>query len=58
MTGPGVFKIKVSVPHGTEVSTRKALLPYDANCTTAKFTGGKLLKKSRRAKGDAYGWRA
>lgn len=61
VTGPGLSKVRVRVPSGTNVGLRPSLLPYDATYTTAKFTGGKLLKKSRRSGQTAstsYGWRA
>eukprot|EP01035_Chromulina_nebulosa_P019313 gene19313-25175_t len=61
VTGPGIAKVKVGVPKQTSVSTRPALLPYEATYTTAKFTGGRLLKKSKKpgaAGSNSYGWRA
>lgn len=61
VTGPGIAKVKVTIPKGTKLGTRPALLPFDATFTTAKFTGGRLLKKSKRIGPNAtksYGWRA
>ena len=58
ITGPGVAKVQVTVPKGTSVAVRPALLPFDATYTTAKFTGGRLLKRSRRSGSSSYGWRA
>jgi hypothetical protein len=59
ITGPGTCTIKVTVPEGTSVGLRSPLLPYEASHSTASFTGGKILKKSRKS-GDkkSYGWRA
>ena len=59
ITGAGRCQVKVTVPHDVEVALRPALLPYEASHSTAKFTGGRLTKKSRKP-GDApsYGWRA
>ena len=60
ITGPGVCKIKVTVPKGTTVTVRPPLLPFEARETTVKFTGGKLLKRSKKSgdAGKSYGWRA
>jgi hypothetical protein len=60
ITGTGECKVSVTVPKGTSVDIRRALLPYEASHSTVSFTGGKLLKKSRKpgSAGKAYGWRA
>ena len=55
-----VCKIKVTVPEGTNVGLRPPLLPYEASHSTAKFTGGRIAKRSKKG-GDgskSYGWRA
>ena len=57
ITGTGPCKIKVTAPQGTTMSQREALLPYEASHSTAKFTGGKIQKRSRK-QGQSYGWRA
>jgi hypothetical protein len=57
VTGSGMARLKITVPHGTSVSMRPALLPFEASYSTATFTGGRLLKKSGKA-GNTYGWRA
>ena len=49
--------MRVSTPSGTNITIRPALLPFEAQHTTAKFTGGKLMKKSSKS-GNNYGWRA
>jgi hypothetical protein len=47
------------VPNGVEVGTRGALLPYESATSTAKFTGSRLTKTSKKkGTGKAYGWRA
>lgn len=58
ITGPGVAKIKVLAPEGTEVTLRPPLLPFEAKHTTAKFTGGKISKRSTKSGAKSYGWRA
>ncbi len=57
ITGTGPCKIRVTAPKGTAMNQREALLPYEASHSTAKFTGGKILKRSRK-QGQSYGWRA
>lgn len=59
ITGPGICKVKATVPQNTSVTVRSPLLPFEASHTTARFTGGKLLKKSKKGgDGQGYGWRA
>lgn len=58
ITGAGPCVIKVTAPAGTSISVRDALLPYEASHSTAKFTGGKIMKKSRKQGKQSYGWRA
>ena len=48
VTGVGSATIKVTVPEGTVVATRPALLPFEASHSTVSFTGGRILKKSRK----------
>lgn len=57
VTGVGSVKVRVTAPQATEVTLRPALLPYEAKHTTARFTGGRLEKKSRKQE-KSYGWRA
>jgi len=58
ITGTGPCRIRVTAPHGTSMNQREALLPYEASHSTAKFTGGKILKRSRKQGQSSYGWRA
>jgi 30S ribosome assembly GTPase len=58
VTGPGKLKVRVTVPEGTEVTLRQPLLPYEAKHTTAKYSGGRIIKKSKKAGRKSYGWRA
>ena len=57
-SGPGICKIKITAPEGTSVGLRSPLLPFEASHTTGKFTGGRLLKRSKKSGEKAYGWRA
>lgn len=62
ITGTGTAVVKVTVPEGTAVDTRPALLPYEAPSTAVRFTGGRLLRRTKKSKGagqvKGYGWRA
>jgi hypothetical protein len=57
VTGSGVIKVSVSAPEGTEVTLRPSLLPFEAKQSTAKFTGGRIEKRSGKSV-KSYGWRA
>lgn len=41
VTGPGVAKVRISVPKGVGVSVRPPLMPFDVKDSTAKYTGCK-----------------
>jgi len=59
ITGTGECTIRVTVPAGTGVNQRPALLPYEASHSTAKYTGGRIVRKSKKNNiGKSYGWRA
>jgi hypothetical protein len=63
ITGSGRCRVRVTAPAGVRVSQRPPLLPFEANASTAKFSGGRILKKSKKPhqKGKvvrSYGWRA
>eukprot|EP01042_Synura_sphagnicola_P001100 gene1100-1238_t len=47
VTGSGQCKVRVTVPSGTSVAVRPSLMPYEAQHNTAKFTGGRLVKKGK-----------
>jgi hypothetical protein len=57
VTGTGHAKLRVTVPKGTLVKLRDAILPFEARSTTATFSGGRIVKKATK-KGSSYGWRA
>ena len=60
ITGVGEVKVRVTVPDGTAVGVRDALLPYEVTGgTAARFTGGRIQKlstKSRSTKNS--GWKS
>jgi ribosome biogenesis GTPase A len=58
VTGSGSTAVNVVAPFGTEVSTRPALLPFEAKYSTAKYTGARIDKKSHKKNVKSYGWRA
>lgn len=59
VTGPGRCVVRLTVPKGTNVGLRPSLLPYEASHSTASFSGGRLMKKSRKSGANkGYGWRA
>lgn len=57
VSGPGVARVRVTVPEGTAVGIRPSLMPFEANTTTASFTGGKFGRKTAKHK-PGVGWRA
>jgi hypothetical protein len=48
VTGVGKIKVNISAPRGSEIVLRPSLLPFEAKYSTAKFTGGRIEKKSRK----------
>lgn len=57
VTGPGLAKVRITVPVGTSVSIRPSFLPYEAPSTTVGFTGGKLIRRNK-PRTPGLGWRA
>jgi hypothetical protein len=51
VTGAGMAKVKISVPKGIGVSVRPPLMPMDIWETTAKYTGGRAVRKSTKTAG-------
>ena len=50
--GSGRCSLRVSALPGVAVATREPLLPFeDLRRTTAKFTGGRVLRGQSKAKG-------
>mmetsp|Transcript_15461 Transcript_15461/g.25871 ORF Transcript_15461/g.25871 Transcript_15461/m.25871 type:complete len:949 (-) Transcript_15461:68-2914(-) len=58
VTGVGVARVRITVPEGTTMDLRPALLPYEAPHTTVKFTGGRLARKSSGGGSAGGGGRA
>jgi hypothetical protein len=61
ITGTGKCKVKITAPRGISVTQRPALLPFESTGSTAKFSGGRIVRKARKkGKGEkkSYGWRA
>jgi 30S ribosome assembly GTPase len=49
VTGAGTAKVRVSVPKGIGVVVRPPLMPFDVWEATAKYTGGRAVRKSTRS---------
>lgn len=50
VTGAGKAQVKISVPKGVGVSVRPPLMPFDVWEATAKYTGGRSVRKSSKSK--------
>ena len=48
VTGAGPCTVRVTTPKGTLVTQRRPLLPYEAHSSSAKFSGGRIVKKSKK----------
>lgn len=48
VTGAGTATVKVSVPEEVGISVRPPLMPFDIWETTAKYTGGRAVRKSTK----------
>lgn len=46
VTGAGKAKVRVSLPKGIGISVRPPLMPFDVWEATAKYTGGRAVRKS------------
>eukprot|EP00571_Detonula_confervacea_P016555 CAMPEP_0172311058 /NCGR_PEP_ID=MMETSP1058-20130122/13655_1 /TAXON_ID=83371 /ORGANISM="Detonula confervacea, Strain CCMP 353" /LENGTH=797 /DNA_ID=CAMNT_0013024115 /DNA_START=136 /DNA_END=2529 /DNA_ORIENTATION=- len=51
VTGAGVAKVRIGVPAGIGISVRPPLMPFDVWEATAKYTGGRAVRKSGKTKG-------
>lgn len=49
VTGAGKAKVKISVPEGIGVSVRPPLMPFDIWEATAKYTGNRAVRKTKRS---------
>jgi len=50
VTGAGVANIRISVPKGIGFAVRPPLMPFDIWESTAKYTGGRAVRKSTKTK--------
>ena len=50
VTGAGTAQIRVTVPKGIGFSVRPPLMPFDVWEATAKYTGGRAVRKSTKTK--------
>ena len=50
VTGAGTAKVRISVPKGIGLSVRPPLMPFDVWEATAKYTGGRAVRKSTKTK--------
>ena len=50
VTGAGKAQLRIMVPKGIGVSVRPPLMPFDVWETTAKYTGGRAIRKSSKSK--------
>jgi hypothetical protein len=49
VTGAGKAKVRIMVPKGIGVAIRPPLMPLDVWETTAKYTGGRAVRKSSKS---------
>lgn len=50
VTGAGRAKVRIGVPKGIGVSLRPPLMPFDVWETTARYTGGRSVRKSGKSR--------
>lgn len=50
VTGAGTAKVRISLPKGIGFSVRPPLMPFDVWEATAKYTGGRAVRKSTKTK--------
>jgi hypothetical protein len=49
VTGAGLVRLRVTVPKGVGISVRPPIMPFDVWESTARFTGGRAVRKSGRS---------
>jgi len=49
VTGAGTAKIEIEVPEDIQLTVRPPLMPFDMWETTAKYTGGRAVRKSSKS---------
>jgi len=50
VTGAGTAKVRIGIPKGIGVSVRPPLMPFDVWEATAKYTGGRAVRKSSKSR--------
>ncbi|KAL3811516.1 hypothetical protein ACHAXA_000420 [Cyclostephanos tholiformis] len=50
VTGAGTAKVRIGVPKGIGVTVRPPLMPFDVWEATAKYTGGRAVRKSGKSR--------
>ena len=50
VTGAGVAKVRIGVPKGIGITVRPPLMPFDVWEATAKYTGGRAVRKSGKSR--------
>uniref|UniRef100_A0A7S4NA62 CP-type G domain-containing protein n=1 Tax=Odontella aurita TaxID=265563 RepID=A0A7S4NA62_9STRA len=50
VTGAGVANVRISVPRGVGISVRPPLMPFDIWEATARYTGGRAVRKGGKTK--------
>lgn len=50
VTGAGVAQVRISLPKGIGFAVRPPLMPFDVWEATAKYTGGRAVRKSSKTK--------
>ena len=50
VTGAGTAKVKISVPKGIGVILRPPLMPFDIQDSTARYTGGRAVRRTTKTK--------
>jgi hypothetical protein len=50
VTGAGVARVRIGVPKGIGITVRPPLMPFDVWEATAKYTGGRAVRKSGKSR--------
>lgn len=50
VTGVGVAQVRISVPKGIGVMLRPPLMPFDIQDSTARYTGGRAVRRNTKGK--------
>ena len=50
VTGPGIARVRVTVPKGIGVAVRPPLMPFDIWKVASRYTGGRAVRKTPKKK--------